>query len=261
MTFILVSTPRSIFAWHGHKLLIIAPFLEGILGGWSTLQSATMAYVSDCTSDGSRAQIFSRFTGVFYIGLSLGPIIGAQLIQHPFYLFQEITTGPDGISHPVQSVTCVFWVAIFCSLANFLLVVFLFPESLSKEKRAASAEAAHHIAIPEEENKGLFGFGFLRAFLSPLALFMPYIPGETASQLKKDWSLTYLGLALFGYMLSIVRPLFVSLAGPLTNTFHQGLYNIKYLYAVHVYKWSAGQVNLDSSMDYNQSGSLTYLTA
>ncbi|KAF7973489.1 hypothetical protein HWV62_14982 [Athelia sp. TMB] len=226
LTFILVSTPRSIFAWHGHKLLIIAPFLEGILGGWSTLQSATLAYVSDCTSDGSRAQIFSRFTGVFYIGLSLGPILGAQLIQHPFYLFRGITTGPDGIAHPVQSVTCVFWVAIFCSLANFLLVVFLFPESLSKEKRAASASAAHEAEIPEDEEKtGFFGFGFLRAFLSPLALFMPYASGGAASQEKKDWSLTYLGLALFGYMLSI------------------GLYNIKYLYAVHVYKWSAGQLS------------------
>ncbi|KZP25098.1 MFS general substrate transporter [Athelia psychrophila] len=248
MTFILVSTPQSIFSSHGHKLLIIAPFIEGVLGGWSTLQSATTAYVSDCTSDGSRAQIFSRFTGVFYIGLSLGPIVGAQLIQHPFYLFRSITTGPDGIPHPVQSVTCVFWVAIFCSLLNFLLVVFVFPESLSKEKRAANAlaSAEHDVAVPEDDmravqdKKGMFNFGFVRAFLSPLALFLPY--KETPGQQKKDWSLTYLGIALFGYMLSMVGPSPV-LVEFFADDLYQGLYQMKYLYAVHIYQWSAGQLS------------------
>ncbi|TDL25823.1 hypothetical protein BD410DRAFT_837280 [Rickenella mellea] len=45
LTFILVSTPGSVFASHGHKLLIVAPMIEGLLGGWSTLQGATSAYV------------------------------------------------------------------------------------------------------------------------------------------------------------------------------------------------------------------------
>lgn len=46
LTFILVSTPHSIFASHGHKLIIIAPIIEGLLGGWSTLQAATSASVN-----------------------------------------------------------------------------------------------------------------------------------------------------------------------------------------------------------------------
>ncbi|EEB93435.1 hypothetical protein MPER_07903, partial [Moniliophthora perniciosa FA553] len=72
LTFILVSTPGLPFSAHGHKLLIVAPFIEGVLGGWSTLQSACSSYVSDCTSAGSRANIFSRFMGVFYLGFSIG---------------------------------------------------------------------------------------------------------------------------------------------------------------------------------------------
>jgi len=81
LTFILVATPGSALASHGHKLLIIAPIIEGSLGGWSTLQSATSSYVSDCTSSGSRAKIFSRFTGVFYLGFALGPTIGGWIIR------------------------------------------------------------------------------------------------------------------------------------------------------------------------------------
>ncbi|KAG6879545.1 hypothetical protein C0992_001550 [Termitomyces sp. T32_za158] len=84
-TYILVSTPSSPFAAHGQGLLILASIIEGVFGGWSALQSATHAYLSDCTSSGSRAHIFSRFAGVFYIGSSVGPSVGGYLIQHPFF--------------------------------------------------------------------------------------------------------------------------------------------------------------------------------
>jgi MFS family permease len=83
LTFILVSTPHSPLAAHSHKLLILAPIIEGSLGGWSTLAGANTAYIADCTSPGSRATIFARFTGVLFIGLALGPIIGAWLIRNP----------------------------------------------------------------------------------------------------------------------------------------------------------------------------------
>lgn len=54
LTFILVSTLRTPFATHHHKL-ILTPAFEGLLGGWSILQAAASAYVSNCTSPGSRA--------------------------------------------------------------------------------------------------------------------------------------------------------------------------------------------------------------
>lgn len=83
LIFILVSTPRNPLAAHSHKLLILAPIIEGLLGGWSSLAGANTAYIADCTSPGSRATIFARFTGVLSVGLALGPIIGAWLIRNP----------------------------------------------------------------------------------------------------------------------------------------------------------------------------------
>lgn len=133
LVFILVSTPHSIFAAHGHKFLIVSPIMEGLLGGWGTLQAATSAYISDCTSDGSRAHIFSRFTGVFYLGFAVGPAIGAFLIRHPFI---PIFSPAIGVHNGAPTVTSVFYVAATASFINLLLALFLFPESL--EAKAVS---------------------------------------------------------------------------------------------------------------------------
>jgi MFS family permease len=189
-------------------MLILAPIIEGLLGGWSTLQSATTAYISDCTSDGSRARIFSTFTGVFYLGLSAGPAIGAFLIKHPFMPF----VGRIDV-HPIQNVTSVFWAAIFCSFVNVCLTTFVFPESLPKEKRLARTVPVARNDEDDEVSgsqsrdkrpKDWIGLGIIKGFLSPLAIFLPKVVPSRDGTGKKDWSLTLLALALFGYMLSTV---------------------------------------------------------
>ncbi|KAF4571304.1 hypothetical protein EYR36_008633 [Pleurotus pulmonarius] len=236
LTFILVSTPSSPLAAHGHKLLILAPIIEGSLGGWSALQAGISAYISDCTSAGSRAHIFSRFTGVFYLGFSVGPSIGGWLIRHSnsVKFFEYL-----GAMHPDptrQSVTPVFWVSALASLANLVLIFFVIPESLSKDKQAAArfeyngegkgkgrALVTTDVGSDESSSsanptgsKTAGETNFIMRVLQPLGVFLPH-----KTQGRNDWSLTFLAIALFGYYLSA------------------GIYQIKYLYAVHVYGWSA----------------------
>ncbi|KAF6757312.1 major facilitator superfamily domain-containing protein [Ephemerocybe angulata] len=269
LIFILTSTPN--LPWPlsihptGHAtsthLLLLGPIVEGALGGWTTLQSATSAYISDCTSVGSRAGVFSRFTGVFYAGFSVGPMIAGYIVRHP-----EIIVGVNTTKQrPVQSVTAVFWVAILCSFVNFLLVLFVFPESLDKEKQKAAAAALAAHADPkgkaratEEDEAALLSPGLqilqspihssstsshpfaaseptappqpttlVSTLLRPLAIFRPVpivLPTRNGLLLrtKYDWSLTLLALSLGGWMLST------------------GVYQIKYLYAEHVYGWGCG---------------------
>ncbi|KAF9468039.1 major facilitator superfamily domain-containing protein [Collybia nuda] len=245
LIFILVSTPSSPLSSHGHKLLFVAPVIEGLLGGWSTLQSATSAYLSDCTSSGSRASIFSRFSGVFYIGLSVGPAIGGYLIRNPIW------SSPS--DEKALTVTTVFWVAIICSFINFILVLFVFPESLDKVKLQQAAlefqasgngKGKAMVDDIEEDEGGVTGEGsgtgndqdrvhaprrgkrgIIRGFLRPLALFMPVVVMEGGLRKRRDWSLTFLGAALFGSMLS------------------NGVHQVKYLYAEHVYEWGAEQLS------------------
>ncbi|KAI0759595.1 MFS general substrate transporter [Trametes elegans] len=222
LVFILVSTPHSIFAAHGHKLLIVSPVLEGLLGGWATLQAATSAYVSDCTSDGSRAHIFSRFTGVFYFGFAVGPAIGAFLIRHPFI---PIFSPAIGVHNGAPTVTSVFYVAATASFVNLLLALFLFPESLEKKKaKAAAAEALLSPADPDAPAIAS-RFNVFTRFLSPLALFLPKTIDAPNGRSRKDWSMTFLGIVLFGHLLSL------------------GVFQIKYLYAEHIYGWGAEQLS------------------
>ncbi|THH32642.1 hypothetical protein EUX98_g1534 [Antrodiella citrinella] len=225
LTFILVSTPHSIFAAHGQLLLIIAPIIEGLLGGWSTLQGATSAYVSDCTSDGSRAHVFSRFSGVFFLGLSLGPTFGAFFIRHPIFHNSPATD----VGHAVPEVTSVFYVAAMCSFVNLLLVLFVFPESLDKKKAKQAALAAHHAshggAPVETDGAVVPQISHLERLLSPLALFVPRKLPLPGGGFKRDWSLTILASTMFMFLLST------------------GIFQIKYLYAGHIYGWGAEQLS------------------
>ncbi|RPD54326.1 MFS general substrate transporter [Lentinus tigrinus ALCF2SS1-7] len=221
LVFILVSTPHSIFAAHGHKLLIISPIIEGLCGGWSTLQAATSAYISDCTSDGSRAHIFSRFTGMFFLGFAVGPTIGAFLIKHPFI---PVFSPAIGVHNGAPTVTSVFYVGATASFINLMLVIFLFPESLHK-KRAKMAAQSLLPAISTPSAEGEAVQGIVHRFISPLKLFLPKTVHGPNGTKHTDWSMTLLATVLFGYLLS------------------NGIFQIKYLYAEHVYGWGAEQLS------------------
>ncbi|TCD71062.1 hypothetical protein EIP91_000154 [Steccherinum ochraceum] len=225
VTFILVSTPHSIFAAHGQLMLLIAPIIEGLLGGWTTLQAATSAYVSDCTSDGSRAHVFSRFSGVFFLGLSLGPTIGAFFIRHPI-----LPGAPsEHVGHDVPEVTSVFYIAAMCSFVNLLLVLFVFPESLDKKKAKQAALAARLAATGAEPASPTTAdapqAGHLERLLSPLTLFVPKMVPLPGGGKKRDWTLTILSTTLFMFLLST------------------GIFQLKYLYAEHTYGWGAEQLS------------------
>jgi len=233
------------FSRHGHRLLIFAPVVEGFLGGSSTLQAAISSYISDCTSSGSRAHIFSRFTGLFYVGFSIGPSIAGYLIQHPINLFGHwVPFGPGKVD------LSVFWVAIACSFINFLLALFVFPESLGKERRERTkleynkfgakakgkarmpplspidemvagigsvqeAEIEEAVRTEEEISSVPIGRqGTVKQLLKPLAIFLP-VPALNPSgiaQKRRDWNLTLLAAGLFGYMLSTVSLVFFPLS-------------------------------------------------
>ncbi|KAF8583727.1 MFS general substrate transporter [Ramaria rubella] len=202
--FLIASNPPEILRGRAHTLLLVAPVLEGLLGGWSTLQGATHAYISDCTSAGSRAQIFSRFTGVFHVGLALGPEIAALLLRS------------------THSTTKVFRTSVVCAFINLFLLLFVFPESLDKETREqnikAAKEAKEKALQAAHGKRGLWRpvKTALKTFVEPLGILGPKLR-ERGRGL--DWTLTLVSLSMFTFYLSL------------------GLNQMKYLYAKHVFSW------------------------
>jgi Major Facilitator Superfamily len=182
--FYLVSKPDSPWAPHAQILFIIAPFFEGLMGGWSTIQASTSAYISDCTSDGSRAQLFSRMTGVIFLGLAIGPALGAFIMNHPVF-------SPRG-AHTFPSMTAVFEAAVVFNLINVALL-FLYPESLNTK----------HVEDNPASDKP--SEGFFESILGSLTIFLPTVKTFSSGRKRRDWSFTFLACGVFAAMFSFVR--------------------------------------------------------
>lgn len=59
----------------GYRFILLGPIVDGLLGGFSTIQATNNAYLSDTTPDGSRAKVFSRF------GVSLPDYTGVSDVR------------------------------------------------------------------------------------------------------------------------------------------------------------------------------------
>jgi hypothetical protein len=169
--------------------------VEGILGGQAALQAAISAYISDCTSDGSRADIFSRFLGVSYVGFSLGPTLGAFFIRYPLLQIQSF-----GSHHSkVHSVTAAFLAAILFGSINLILAVLVIPESLNNKTRRQVAQKAVAPAPAMQNDAGL-----KNSLFAPLAVFAPQ-RRIVNGRMREDWSMPWLATGLFLLFLASVR--------------------------------------------------------
>jgi MFS family permease len=214
---LLAYSPRSHLSVHGHKLIFLAPFVEGILGGWPTLHSAVIMYISDSATSQSHMQILSKYQGLFYLGFILGPALGTWLIRHPFVSVTEME------KRPADGVTSVFCIAIACSLVNLFLMLFVYPESSVPAKRKANPSVS--MGEEPQPNTGRVSKDVITHFRSHMSIFMPKRL-VVMNRLQADWSLTVLACVLFGYLLSTA------------------VMQVRYLYAEYMYGWDVGQVGI-----------------
>jgi len=104
------------------KWLFVGRLISGIT---ASNVSTAFAYITDVTPPEGRAKRFGLLGAAFGMGFVIGPAMGGLLGHY--------------------SLRAPFWAAAGLSLANFLYGIFVLPESLPQEKRAASA---WHMANP-----------------------------------------------------------------------------------------------------------------
>ncbi|KAI0320781.1 major facilitator superfamily domain-containing protein [Amylostereum chailletii] len=224
--YILVSDENSLFGRHGEGFIIAAPLIEGFLGAQSTYNGITHAYATDCTPDGSRAQIFVMMQGMLYVGLASGPWLNGAVLN----LVNSSTT------------VTLFALAIVIALCNLVFVILILPESLPRHRRLHSRSSTgyshrasgSHFEPPQRRPKSI-GRVLKKTFTSivtqlirPISLFFP-VPLDRGRK-GRNWNLTLTGIALFIYVLSIQ------------------VYNLKYLYVKHVYDWSSERLGYYMSL-------------
>ncbi|GAA5965156.1 hypothetical protein JCM21900_004621 [Sporobolomyces salmonicolor] len=162
----------------GYNFLLLGPFLDGLVGGLSTAQATTNAYLSDCTPAGSRARVFSLLGGLLFAGIAVGPSIGSLLIARS------------------GSVLLPFYVALGLHLVYLGLLMVFLPESLSAERKetarrrheaeVCAREEAERNADEEAKKRGVGAVWRRRAgrvlarpfgFLRPVGLLLPVKKG------------------------------------------------------------------------------------
>ncbi|KAI0831072.1 major facilitator superfamily domain-containing protein [Trametes gibbosa] len=176
----------------GYTFLVVGPVLEGLLGGLSSISGSVHAYMSDCTSAANRSKIFSRYLGLLFTGMAIGPTLGGLVIRF---------TG---------SFISVFYIAAGLHLVYALLIWFVIPESLHERDMQA---ARIRQRVEEEQYRAAHAHGGalvlvkrLFAFLTPLLLFLPIHlnEGGTPSKAKRrDWSL-FLLVGAYGFTVSLM---------------------------------------------------------
>ncbi|KAF7316804.1 hypothetical protein HMN09_00413500 [Mycena chlorophos] len=176
--FVIVSSSSAAIASRAETLVIIGSMFEGIAGGMSVFNGIVHAYVSDCSPDGSRSNIFSIIQGMAFAGLAIGPWISGFLLS-----YTTLTT------------YSMFYVALFFHLA-LLGYIFVMPESLSpKEHPALSESVAHGRSLRGQLKRTV------SAFLSPITVFRPRRVDHLTGH-AMDYNVTLMGLAMFLYITS-----------------------------------------------------------
>jgi hypothetical protein len=186
--------PNSIFGGRfAESFILVGPVLEGFVGGLSTFNGVTHAYISDCTRHGSRSTIFSTVQGMVFVGLAIGPWFGGLFFPPKGY--------SDG--HFFASITLI--------TLTILYVLFVCPES----RVPSPSESTSTSTTPLDKIKSALALSplqiarripallhsFMSALLLPISMFAPRrVPGTR----RKNWNMTYVGLSLFLYIVSTV---------------------------------------------------------
>ncbi|KIK63015.1 hypothetical protein GYMLUDRAFT_41315 [Collybiopsis luxurians FD-317 M1] len=212
LVYLLVTRENTPFYDFAEQFIIVGPVLDGLAGGISAFNGAVHAYTSDCTAAGSRARIFSFLQGMTFIGLAIGPWLGSFI------------TGPDAPNPYIQ-----FYASSIMYALLMAFVAFILPESLDKKYQPLS-ESSPTDSVHYRRRRPLWvtvksGLTeLLTGLVTPVSIFIPRTITNHEGSRKKDWNLTFAGGALFLYLVST------------------GIFSIKYLYAKHIYTWSADEL-------------------
>ncbi|KAK7050931.1 hypothetical protein VNI00_005043 [Paramarasmius palmivorus] len=206
--FILVTREGSVFYNYAEPFTVLGSVFDGVVGGLSTFNGVIHAYTSDCTQHGSRAKIFSTLSGMMFVGLACGSWLGGMVLK----------------LRPDLSPYALFFgsVALLALIEVYILV--MVPESNPKVISKSAEEPSVETSPRSIRNVATFFKSGLKhlivGLVTPISMFIPRRVGNST---RRDWNLTFVGGALFLYLVSI------------------GVYQIKYLYGKHVYAWKAEQ--------------------
>ncbi|CAG8587588.1 17476_t:CDS:2 [Cetraspora pellucida] len=148
ITIILVGNfMESLGLW----FLIIGQLMVGFCGGLSALSAVMYAYGTDCTVPEQRRVIFGLIQGSLFLGIAIGPIIGGKIVEY------------------TNDILSTFYVSLIISILNLLFILFILPESLSKERQLENQKRQLDNV---QKNGGSTIFKKIFNIFTPLSIFL-----------------------------------------------------------------------------------------
>lgn len=214
----------------GYWSVLLGPLIEGSLGGMPAAVMAFISYVSDTTQERDRSRMLALNFGLYWTGLSLGPLIGNAALK---------VTG---------NILSVFYIAIALQAAFLAYTRLIMVEPLSQEQQRqarANWKLAH-----DDAHSALQGSGLLAKLWSPISpIFRPLeaikptwksSTGSALAQPRRDWNL------------------FLAAVGLGTLYIIAGDIQFKFQYAAAAFGWTAKENGIFLSVSSATRG--VYLT-
>lgn len=165
--------------------LLLGYFFDGLCGSFSASMALTHAYSTDCTPPSKRNVVFGYFHGCLFAGIAIGPIVAGYIVK---------ASG---------SIITIFYITLACHCVFALFILFVIPESLTKERQLA----ARTKRIYFESLEGLASaswsstmFGFLKSsnLFGPLAVLYPRGEGSSGALRRNLVLLAAVDTTMFG---------------------------------------------------------------
>ena len=156
VTIVVARNPDTISVYW----IFLGSACDGLCGSFIACLAVIHGYASDCTHPAKRSVAFSYIHGCLFGGIALGPVIAGYIIE---------ATG---------DILSVFYIALACHATFALVMLFVVPESLTKERQMVARE--NH-AKKQEMNRGKSWISSLRHtnIFEPLTILYP--KGEGSS--------------------------------------------------------------------------------
>ena len=159
--------------------LLLGYALDGLCGSFTAAMALTNAYSADCTPPAKRNVTFGYFHGCLFTGIALGPIIAGYIIK---------ATG---------QILTIFYIALICHLIFILFLIFVVPESLSKERQMAAREK-HRIRTEGRSQLSFINVLKEANLLAPLDILSPTGEGSSHALRKNLMFLAAVDTTVFG---------------------------------------------------------------
>lgn len=134
----------------------------GLAGSFIATMAVIQSYAADCTPPAKRSIVFGYLHGCMYLGIAIGPVLGAFIIK---------TTGGN--------ILTIFYVAFVCHLTFIVFITSFVPESLTRDRQLLARER-HQSELVKHPRRPWTSITNLANIFRPLAILFP--PRTESSQ-------------------------------------------------------------------------------